>query len=86
MDTTTINLAIDAAYDEAIANGGQRTAPQIIAQNATVQTDVYISPNGGGFRVVGIFVENNKKFIKTKNYGPDVFSEHDWKEMLELGT
>lgn len=80
MDLTSINPAIDAAYANALANGGQRVMPQTIAPNVTLQTDTYVAPDGPGFRVVAtIFVpEANFRVSRVKNHGPDTASEQDW--------
>lgn len=80
MDLTAINSAIEAAYADALANGGQRVMPQTIAPNVTLQTDTYVAPDGLGFRVVAtIFVpEANFRVSRVKNHGPDTASEQDW--------
>lgn len=80
MDLTAINSAIEAAYADALDNGGQRVMPQTIAPNVTLQTDTYVAPDGEGFRVVAtIFVpEANFRVSRIKNHGPDTASEQDW--------
>jgi hypothetical protein len=80
MDLTAINSAIESAYADALANGGQRAMPQTIAPNATLQTDTYVAPDGEGFRVVAtIFIpEANFRVSRVKNHGPDTGSEREW--------
>jgi hypothetical protein len=80
MELTVINSAIDAAYADALANGGQRVMPQTVAPNVTLQTDTYVAPDGEGFRVVAtIFVpEANFRVSRVKNHGPDTSSEREW--------
>lgn len=79
MDIASINLAINAAYNIAIENGGKRAAPQVIAPNVTLQTNTYSSINGSGFRVICIIKREDGAFImRVKNYGPDINSEIDW--------
>lgn len=79
MDLTSLNQAIDAAFAVALANP-QRIAPQTVAPNVTLQTDTYVSPKGGGFRVVCriIVPEANFSVSRVKNHGPDTQSEQDW--------
>jgi len=79
MNLNAINSAIDTAYNTAIANGGQRVRPQIIAPNVTIRTDSYVSKSGSGFRVVCIIKREDGTFImRVKNYGPDIKSEIEW--------
>lgn len=80
MDLTAINSAIDAAYADALANGGQGAMPQTIAPNVTLQTDTYVAPDGPGFRVVARITvpEANYTAVRVKNHGPDTASERDW--------
>lgn len=80
MDLTAINSAIDAAYADALSNGGQRVMPQTIAPNVTLQTDTYVAPDGEGFRVVARITvpEANYTAVRVKNHGPDTASEQDW--------
>lgn len=80
MDLTPLNQAIDAAYDAALANGGQRVLPQVIAPNVTLQTDTYVAPTGSGFRVVCRVTvpEANFTVTRVRNHGPDTQSEHEW--------
>jgi hypothetical protein len=79
MDLAPLNAAIDAAYAAALANP-QRVMPQTIAENVTLQTDTYVAPTGGGFRVVcRIKVpEVNFTVSKVRNHGPDTASERAW--------
>lgn len=80
MNLTAINSAIDVAYADALANGGQRVIPQTIAPNVTLQTDTYVAPDGDGFRVVARITvpEANYTAVRVKNHGPDTASEQDW--------
>lgn len=79
MDITAINLAIDAAYAAALANGGQRVMPKTIAPSVTIQTDSYVSISESGFRVVCFIKREDGAFIMcVKNYGPDIDSEREW--------
>jgi hypothetical protein len=79
MDITAINSAMAAAYDDALANGGQRVWPQVVAQNTTIQTDSYVSMSGSGFRVVCVIKRADGASIhRVKNYGPDINSEKEW--------
>jgi hypothetical protein len=80
MDLTAINSAIDAAYADALVNGGQMTLPQTIAQNVTLRIDSYVAPGGSGFRVVACVVvpEANYTAVRVKNHGPDTDSEREW--------
>lgn len=79
MDITAINSAIDSAYADALANGGQRVRPQVIAPNVTIQTDSYASMNGSGFRVLCFIKRADGAFVlRVKNYGPDTQSEREW--------
>jgi len=80
MDLTAINLAIDAAYEAALNDGGQRVMPQTIAPNVTLQTDTYVAPEGSGFRVAAkvIVPEANYTAMRVKSHGPDTKSERDW--------
>jgi hypothetical protein len=79
MDITAINLAIDTAYADALANGGQRVKPQVIALNVTIRTDSYVSMNGSGFRVLCFIKRADGAFVlRVRNYGPDTQSERDW--------
>jgi hypothetical protein len=79
MNLTAINSAIDAAYAAALSNP-QRVLPQTIAENVTLQTDIYVAPTGSGFRVIcRIKVpEANFTAVRVKNHGPDTASEQDW--------
>jgi hypothetical protein len=80
MELTVINSAIDAAYADALANGGQRVMPQDIAPNVTLQTDTYVAPTGSGFRVVCRVTVPEVNFTATRvrNHGPDTASEREW--------
>lgn len=79
MDLTTINLAINTAYNAAIANGGLGAAPQVIAPNVTLHTEPYVSTEGSGFRIVCIVKrEDGAIVVRVKNYGPDTNSEIEW--------
>ena len=79
MDITAINSYIDAAYADALANGGQRVRSQVIAPNVTIRTDSYVSMSGSGFRVVCFIKRSDGAFVmRVKNYGPDIKSEREW--------
>lgn len=79
MDITAINSSIDAAYADALANGGQRVRSQVIAPNVTIRTDSYVSMSGSGFRVVCFIKREDGAFImRVKNHGPDIKSEKQW--------
>jgi hypothetical protein len=79
MNLTAINSAIEVAYANALANGGQRVMPHAIEPNVTIQTDEYTSISGDGFRVVCIIKgQNGASVIRVKNYGPDTNSEKEW--------
>lgn len=80
MDLTAINSAIDAAYADALASGGQRQLPHVIAPNVTLKTDTYVAPNGSGFRVVCTIEVPEVHFAvsRVKNHGPDTQSERQW--------
>lgn len=81
MNLATINSAIDAAYADALSNGGQRVMPHAIAPNIMLQTDIYVAPSGSGFRVICTIRRNDGAFIqRVKNYGPDTNSEKQWPE------
>jgi hypothetical protein len=80
MDLTAINQAVDAAYDAALSNDGQRIMPQTIAPNVTLRTDTYVAPSGSGFRVVCTIniPEVNFTVSRVRNHGPDTTSEKTW--------
>jgi len=79
MDIAAINSAIEAAYVDALANGGQRVRPQVIAPNVTIRTDSYVSMRGSGFRVLCFIKREDGAFVmRVKNYGPDIKSEIEW--------
>lgn len=54
--------------------------PQVIAENITLRTDTYLSPEGAGFRVIcSIHIPSANLYItRIKNHGPDTLSELDW--------
>jgi hypothetical protein len=80
MDLNVINSAIEEAYTYALVSP-KRVLPQEIFPNVTLQTDVYVSPNGSGFRVICKITNFSEKTItiKIRNYGPDIKSELNWK-------
>ena len=87
MDTTHIDAAIEAAFTAATDLGSKvaKIIPQaILTQDAgttseTVRTDVYTSPKGSGFRIVGtITFPNGFTVSRVKQSGWDVKSERPW--------
>ena len=92
METTHIDAAIEAAFTAATALGARvaKIAPQAIptldsgAASETVQTDVYISAKGSGFRIVGtITFPNGFSVSRVKQSGWDVKSERPWPANLD---
>jgi hypothetical protein len=79
MNLEPLNQAIEAAYQTALTNP-HRVPPQEIAPNVMLQTDIYVSPFGSGFRVVcKIFNPEDKTLtLRVKNQGPDTESEKTW--------
>lgn len=79
MNLETIDQAIDTAYQAAL-NDPQIVAPQTIAENVTLRTDIYSSPRGEGFRIVcAVSVpEANFTVLRVRNHGYDSNSERAW--------
>lgn len=79
MNIEQINQLIEQEYQTAL-NNPQRVMPYNIDSNITLQTDLYSSEEGNGFKVVCIvnFPEINFSVYKVRNYGPDINSEMDW--------
>ena len=79
MEIAAINSAIDAAYADALANGGHRVMTQTIAPNVTIRTDSYVTISESGFRVACFIKRADGAFVMcVKNYGPDINSEREW--------
>jgi hypothetical protein len=79
MNIESINQAIESAYQQALQNP-QIVQPQEIAENVTLHTEIYYSPNGSGFRVVCRILHDDNETItfRVKNHGPDIKSERSW--------
>jgi len=85
MQTATLDAAADAAFAEAVQNP-VRVPRHWIADNATLQTDTYVAPDGVGFRVVCRIVDalSGVAVARVRNYGPDTDSERPWPADIEL--
>lgn len=81
MNLTDLNIAIENAYQNALTNF-ERVLPYTIAENVTLQTDIYSSPAGDGFRIKCIinFPGINFSIVRVRNHGPDIDSELEWPE------
>lgn len=78
MNINQINQLIDEAYEAALLNP-TTVARHYIFDNVSLQTDIYTSPYGDGFRIVCIISDNEGRFImRVKNHGPDILSEIEW--------
>lgn len=79
MNIEQINQLIEEAYQSAL-NNPQRVLPYNISDNVTLQTDLYSSDEGNGFKIVCVinFPNINYSVYKVRNYGPDTTSEIDW--------
>ena len=79
MNYDNLDLIINSAFDAAL-NDGKRVLQHEIAPNTTLQTDVYETKRGSGFRVVCRInnPEERTTTIRVRNYGPDVNSERHW--------
>jgi hypothetical protein len=82
MNLTELNIAIENAYQNALINL-ERVLPYSIAENVTLQTDIYSSPAGNGFRIKCIvdFPGINFSVARVRNHGPDTASELEWPEI-----
>ena len=79
MNLETINSAMQAAYDAALVNPVKQAPAQVGDDpNQTVQTVVYVAPNGTGFRIVGRIKVGGFVATKVMNFGPDTGSVRDW--------
>jgi hypothetical protein len=88
MDLTPLDQAVEAAYNTALADP-QHVPEQTIAPGVTLQTDVYASPAGNGFRVICKVNIPEAGYIaaRVRNHGPDTASEQAWPaEGIEAGA
>ena len=70
---TQVQAAVDAAFSST-PNPPVYIAPQPIADNATLWTDVYTHPQGAGFRVAAAINFGSVTGVIVRNSGPDTAS------------
>jgi hypothetical protein len=74
-----LDAVVEAEYQAAVLNP-ERRHPVEVLPNVTVQTDLYVAPEGQGFRVVCNVADPTTFAVvsRVKNYGPDAQSETPW--------
>jgi len=84
MDTALLDALIDSAYEAAMRNP-QRVQRHSVSDNATLQTEIYESPEGSGFRVVCIIFDGltGATVARVLNHGSDTQSARDWPGDIE---
>lgn len=82
MDLTTINEAIEDAFDIALdaMPTPERVEASDIGENVSLATETYTTPDESGFVVVCTlrFPEVNFSITRCKQHGPSAFMERDW--------
>lgn len=81
MDTTTLDQAMEAAYEVAVAQDPvQAVAEHTIAEHVTLEVQPYTGVAGPGFYVIGTVTVPGAHFTvqRVRNHGPHVGREVAW--------